>query len=341
MKRRGTNRGFVLLGGAMAAAMHFAGPAGAAEDDQLQIARTAELGNLPLLVAEHEKLVEKQADRLGVGKIKVRWLTPGKARGADMLAGGNADFAALDLGTLIAAWDQTIGTPQEVRAVAAVEQMPYVLVTGNPDIHTILDLGDKDKIAVPGPPSAGPGLMLELAAAQQWGPDQYKKLDPLLAIRPDADAASALKSGKADFDAHFSHLPYSDAELGSEAIHRVMDSVDIAGPTTTAVLATTKDFRDANPRVCAALMAALDEADKLIRDNPGQAAEIYVSMVKDAGVAVEELADMVGDPDLGYATAPVGVKRVLDFLQTTGRLKHKPASWKDLFFVEAQNLPGS
>lgn len=330
-----------VLATAVAAALLLGGPAWAEDNNELRITRAADLSNLPLIVAEHEKLIEKHADMNGVGKIKVRWLVPGKNGAVDMLVGDGVDFAALELGALIAAWDQKVGTPQEVRALGAIEQMPYVLVARNPDIHTILDLGDKDRVAVPAPPNAGPGLLLQMAAAQQWGPEQYKKFDSLLVTKPDPEATAALTAGKGDFDAHFSRLPYADSELGDEAVHRVMDSVDIVGPHTTTLLAATKEFHDANPRLCSAVVDALAEADKLIQDNPGQAAEIYVGTVKDAGVSVEDLSDMIGDPDLGYATAPVGVKRIADFLQKTGRLKHRPASWKELFFSEAQNLPGS
>lgn len=341
MKRIWIDKPLHAVAAAIAAVLLASGPGLAADNDELRIVRPLDLADLPLLVAEQQKLIEKHADMNGIGKIKVRWLVPGKTAAAEMLAVGAADFAAFEVGTYVAAWDQRTATPQELRALAAIEQMPYVLVARNPAIKTILDLTDKDRIAVPVPASAGPGLMLQMAAAQQWGADHYNKFDSLLVTKPDADAATALTSGKDDIDAHFSRMPYSDGELGDKDVHRVMDSVDVAGPTTTTVLAAAKEFHDANPRLCSAIIDALDEADKLIHDNPGQAADIYVSMVKDSGISVEDLADMIGDPDFGYATAPVGVKRLVDFLQQTGRLKHRPEAWKDLFFSEAQNLPGS
>jgi NitT/TauT family transport system substrate-binding protein len=330
-----------ILASAVSAALLMAGPAMAADSDELRIERPLDLANLPLLVAEHEKLIQKHADMAGVGNIKVRWVVPGKTGTVEALGGGSTDFAVLEIGAFVAAWDQKTGTAQELRAVAAIEQMPYVLVARNPAIRTILDFTEKDRIAVPASGSTGPGVLLQMAAAQQWGGDHFNKLDPLLVATSDAEAATALTSGKGDIDAHFSRMPYSDDELADKGVHRVMDSVDIAGPHTTTVLAATKEFHNANPRLCAAVLDALDEADKLIRDNPGQAAEIYVSMAKTSGISVEDLADMIGDPDLGYSTAPAGVKHIVDFLQQTGRLKHKPASWKDLFFVEAQNLSGS
>jgi NitT/TauT family transport system substrate-binding protein len=33
--------------------------------------------------------------------------------------------------------------------------------------------------------------------------------------------------------------------------------------------------------------------------------------------------------------------RLAEFMHRVGRLKRKPESWKDLFFAEANDLPGS
>ena len=48
-------------------------------------------------------------------------------------------------------------------------------------------------------------------------------------------------------------------------------------------------------------------------------------MAKDQDIPLEDLSDMIGDPDLAYAAAPAGVLRLADFLHRTGRLKRRPA----------------
>jgi len=37
----------------------------------------------------------------------------------------------------------------------------------------------------------------------------------------------------------------------------------------------------------------------------------------------------------------VSVMKIVDFLYKVGRIKKKPASWKDMFFPEAHGLNGS
>jgi NitT/TauT family transport system substrate-binding protein len=46
-------------------------------------------------------------------------------------------------------------------------------------------------------------------------------------------------------------------------------------------------------------------------------------------------------PDLEFTKTPSRVGPVLDFMARIGSLKSRPESWKDVFFPEAQGLPGS
>jgi NitT/TauT family transport system substrate-binding protein len=179
-----------------------------------------------------------------------------------------------------------------------------------------------------------------MAAALEWGIEHYDRLDSLTVARPDAAAATALLSGKGEISAHFSRTPYADDELANPAIHRVMDSFDIAAPHSAAVLVVTKRFRDANPTLAAAILSALQEADEFIKKNPGAAAEIFAAMVKDQDVPLEDLTDMIGDPDLAYTAAPAGVMRLADFMYRVGRLKRRANAWQDLFLPEAKDLQG-
>jgi NitT/TauT family transport system substrate-binding protein len=312
-----------------------------AEGAGVRLQRPLDLVALPLLVMEHEHLIERTAEAMGLGTITVTWSTPGQMGALAALAAGDGDLVAADLAPFLLAADATAGTPEEMRGLGALAQLPYVLVARNPGVHTIRDFAAADRIAVPELKISGPALMLELAAAQEWGPEHYNKLDPLVLARPDASAAAALLSGKGDIDAHFSRAPFADDELANPAIHRVMDSFDIAGPHSAAVLVATLRFRTANQVLCAAVLSALQTAGDFIKSTPGAAAEIYAAMVKDQDTPIEDLTDMIGDPDLAYRAAPAGVMRLSDFMSRVGRLKRRPSAWQDLFLPEARDLPGS
>src|SRR5207237_10722391 len=136
-------------------------------------------------------------------------------------------------------------------------------------------------------------------------------------------------------------LSASVDQLEQRNIARLMASCDIAATHSTRRLAATSRFHDTNPGLCAAVLAALNDANKLLKDNPGHAAEIYVGMEKDHDIALEDLSDMIGDPDLAYTAAPAGVMRIAEFLHRTGRLTRAPQSSKDWLFPEAQDLTGN
>jgi len=312
-----------------------------AETGQVRLLRPLDLVALPLLVMEHEHLIERTAEAMGLGSVNVIWNAPGEGDPLASLAAGDSDLVAADLAPFLLAADATAGTAQEVRALGALAERPYVLVTRNPAVQTIRDFGGADRIALPALKTSGPALMLELAAAQEWGPQHYDKLDPLALARPDAAAAVALLSGKGDINAHFSRTPYADDELANPAVHRVMDSFDIVGPHSAAVLAATTRFRTANPILCAAILSALQSADDLIKSSPGTAAEIFTAMVKDRDIPLEDLTDIIGDPDLAYTASPSGVMRLVEFMHRVGRLKRRPNSWQELFLPEARGLPGN
>ena len=106
------------------------------------------------------------------------------------------------------------------------------------------------------------------------------------------------------------------------------------------MLVTSKKFHDANPKMCAAVIKAFEEANAFIKAHPRDAAQLYLTATHDKN-SLDALEKMVADPDVDYTTTPVSVMKIVDFMYKVGRLKKKPNSWKDMFFPEAHGLNGS
>ena len=313
-----------------------------AEVNEVHMSKQFGLPYLPMMVIESQKLIEKNAAAAGLSEVKTTWTQrAGPAAELDALLAGQADFIGPGVPTLATIWDKTHGTPQEARALIAMQSMPYVLVTRNPNVKTIADFTDKDKIALPAVKLTGHALALEMESAKIWGFDRYDKLDSITITRSHADAAIALMSGKSEINSHFASSPFYYYELATPGIHQVLKSYDVVGGKhTNGVLVTTKKFHDANPKLCGAIVAAFNEADAFIKANPRAAAEIYKTIAKDKN-SVEALEKMVADPDVDYTSTPVNVMKFVDFMYKVGRIKKKPDSWKDMFFPEAYGLKGS
>jgi NitT/TauT family transport system substrate-binding protein len=114
----------------------------------------------------------------------------------------------------------------------------------------------------------------------------------------------------------------------------------LGGPATFNLIWTTSKFRNDNPKVYAAFVKALDEAMAMINRDKKWAAETYLRVSKDKD-KVEDIAKMLNDPQVSFTTTPQNVLKYVDFMNKTGAIKVKPASWKDLFFPNAHALPGS
>src|SRR6185503_12188184 len=182
-------------------------------ENVLRLLRPVDLSALPLFVMEHEHLIERTAEAMGLGAIKVAWSTRDSGDTIEALAAGQADLVVADLVPFLIAADAGAGTSAEIRAIGAVAQRPYVLVTRNPAIRTIRDFTAADRIALPALKVSGPAVMLEMAAAQEWGIEQFDRLNRLVVARPDVAAAAALQSPKPDISADFSRSPQADIEL--------------------------------------------------------------------------------------------------------------------------------
>jgi NitT/TauT family transport system substrate-binding protein len=296
---------------------------------------------LPQMVMEALKLIEKHAALNGVAALAVGWETMG-GPGAlnDGLLAGQIQFVNVAAPSLATLWDKTVGTPQEVRAVCAVQSMPYVLVTRNPAVRTIADFAADDRIAVPTVKISGQAMALQMAAARLWGFDQYERLDPLTVSLGHPDALAAMLSGQ--ITGHFAVAPFQYYELKLPGFRVVLKSYEATGGKhTNGIQVTTKHFHDANPAICAAVMAAHAEANAFIRAQPQEAARIYISLANEKRSSADELAAMIADPDIEYTTTPANLMTLVAFMHKVGRIKRLPGSWQDLFFPEAHGLKGS
>ncbi len=314
-----------------------------AEAPVVRISKQYGLGYMSMMVMEKLGLIEQHADRVGIPGLKIEWsVLGGPGPQIDALLAGQADFIGPGGTTLITLWDKTAGTPQEVRALSALQCMPFVMVTKTERIKTIADLTEKDRIALPGVKITGHALTLEMAAAQKWGFDQYARLDPLTVTLAHPDAMAAVAGGMSEITCHLASSPFYYYELAMPGMHQVMKSYDVTGGKhTNGVLLATRKFHDANPKICAAVLGAQKEANAFIKAEPRKTAEIYLAMTADKQVDADKFAEWVHDPDVDYTTVPLKVMAFAEFMHKVGRVKRIAPRWQDMFFEESHDVAGS
>jgi len=298
---------------------------------------------LPLMVMDTLQLVQKHAGRLGSASLKTEYKSLGGTQSLiDALLSRQMDFGVTGVPSLATLWDKTAGTPNEVRALSAVQSMPFMLVTNKPSIKSIRDFTDHDKIAVPAIKVSSQAICLQMAAAKEWGDDQYAKLDAYTITRSHPDAAVTIIAKATEINSHYSVAPYYYYELATAGVHTVLKSYDtLGGPATNGVMLMSKRFHDANPKVTQAVYAALSEAQEFINKNSGDAAQIYIKTTNEKRSDQEEMAKFISDPDNVWTTTPQQTMTFAGFMHKVGTMKRLPASWKELYMPECHELAGS
>jgi len=316
-------------------------PAARAEATEIRLAKQFSMGYVQFNVLAHDKLIEKYAKAAGLGDVKVVWATfNGPNMMNDALLSDSVDVVAGGVPGLVTLWSKTKGTPQEVRGISALSSQPFLLNSRDPRIKTIRDFRPGDKIAVPAVKVSVQAVTLEMAAAQAFGKANYAKLDPLTVSLSPPDATTALISGGAEFSSVFSVPPFQQEQLEHPGIHTVLNSFDVmGGPHSFTVAWTSKKFHDANPKLYGALIAALEEATKIINADKRAAAALWIEDSK-SKLPLDMVTNVLAGPQVTWTMVPQQTMKFARFMHDVGSVKAVPASWKDLFFPEVHDLKG-
>ncbi|MDE2580488.1 MAG: ABC transporter substrate-binding protein [Rhodospirillales bacterium] len=325
----------------VAACLALAGITGSAGAATLHFAQQYGVGYLPLMVLRRNHLIQKYAKAEGVDNVTVSWSTfgSGAAMNAAILS-GSLDFASGGVGPLLKIWSATKGLTN-VHGMAALNSMPNLLNTTNPKLHSIADLTDKDRIALPAVKVSIQAVTLEMAAAKLWGDKHYGRLDHLTVSMKHPDAMAAMLSRSGTIDCDFTAPPFSERELANPQVHTILDSYQVlGGQSTFNVLWTTQRFHDRHPRLYKAVFQALHAADRFIKAHPEQAAAIY-QREEHSKLPRQLIEQIIRNPQVEFTTTPKNVMEYARFMHRIGAIKHLPASWKDVFFSAVWPEPGS
>jgi NitT/TauT family transport system substrate-binding protein len=314
-------------------------PAAAQAEGEIRIAEQFGIVYLLLNVVRDQHLIEKYGKQEGVD-IKVDWMQlSGGSAVNDALLSGSIDIAGAGVGPLLTIWDRTHGR-QNVKAVASLGNFPYYLLSNNPNVKTIADFTEKDRIAVPAVGVSVQSRFLQYAAAKQWGDKSFDRLDKYTIALPHPDASAALIAGGTELSGHFSNPPFQDQELANPNVHVVLNTNDLLGPNSPTVLFATEKFREKNPKTYKAFVQALTEAADFAQKDKGAAADTYIR-VTGAKIDRAALLKIIDNPQFEFSVTPKGTYPLAEFMYRIGAIKNKPDSWKDYFFQDEKPLQGS
>ena len=315
--------------------------AGAQVATTMKVTRQPSVIYLPTYVMEQRQLIEKHAAALGAPGLTVEWLTfAGGGNATDAMLSGSIDVINTGVGNMLLLWDRTRGG---VKGIIATSALPLILVSRDPRLKTLRDFTETDKIAVPTVRVSTQAVLLQIAAAAEFGLKDWNRLDGNTVQMSHPDAAIALLNPRHEVASHFSAPPFVFQTLKNvPGAHVITDTQRIMGsPLTNGMFFATTKFADANPKLILAVKDATIEAEAFIRSNPREAIEMYRRGSNDR-LSADELLAMMREPGMDdYSTKPQGTMRFAEHLFRIGTLKTKPTAWTDYFFPVSHDLAGN
>lgn len=317
------------------------GTAARAEEGRLRIAEQFGVVYLLLNVAKDQQLIEKHGKEAGID-IDVEFLQlSGGAAVNDALLSGSIDVAGAGVGPMFTIWDRTKGG-QNVKAVASLGNFPNYLVSNRPEVKTIADLTDQDRIALPAVGVSVQARILQMASAKEWGDDAFDRLDEITVALPHPEAAAAIISGGTEITGHFANPPFQEQELAQNPnAHVILDSYDVlGGPASSTLLYATEEFYQNSPKTYQALLGALEDAAAFVTAYPEEAADIYLK-VTGARTDRALLLDVITSDAVTFTIQPQNTLGLGQFLHRVGAIRTEPRSVADYFFADPRIGAGS
>jgi NitT/TauT family transport system substrate-binding protein len=316
-------------------------PAQAQQKSEIALSRQPGIFYMPSHIMEKQKLIEKHAAALGVSGVTTKWINlSGGGAQTDALLAGGVDILNTGTGNLLLLWDRTRGG---VKGIVATSAQPMTLISRDAHIKSLRDFGPNDKIAVPTVKVSTQAIVLQIAASELFGADQWAKLDANTVQLGHPDAYVAMTNAQHEVRNHFAIPPFTFLELKNVAgAHVVLSSPDVmGGPLSQAQFFTTTKFADANPKIIQAVRDATREAHDLIRSDTRAAVEIYKEVTGDK-TSVEDLLAWLKEPGMmEWNLQPQGTMKFAAHLFKTGTLKTLPKAWTDYYLPVAHDLKGS
>jgi NitT/TauT family transport system substrate-binding protein len=311
-----------------------------AELAEVTIAQQFGVAFLPFMLMERDHLIEKHAKAAGI-EVRTNWQkVAGPSVINDGLLSGTVHFGAVGAPSLITLWSKTKGNVG-IKGIAAMTSYPLYFVTRNPDLKSLKDLSDKDKIAVPSVKISTQAIMLQMAAADLFGQPNYQKFDEYTVSLSHPDAMVALMNNTGGVNAHFATSPFYEAEMKIPGARVLTTSYDILGGRASAlVIITTTKFHNDNPKLYKAFLDAEKEAIDAINKDKRKAARDYLDIANDRKSTLDEIFNVINDKDYAYTLSPEKVFMTAVFMAKVGSIKEPPADIWDMFFPDIKGIPG-
>ena len=275
---------------------------------KLTIVQQYGMAYAPLKVIQEKGLIEVNYD----GEVEVNFQTLNSGASInDAFVAGDVDVGLMGVAPAITG-SLNEGVPYKI--CTNVSAQPHRLMTNDPSIKTLKDIGEKDQIALVNIGSIQ-HILLAMAAKEQLG--DAHALDNNIAAMAHPDGMTALLNGSVKCQLTTSPFVFKEAEVDGISEVEAIESVWPEGNSFIVAVAST-DLHDNNPELYEAVLAAFNDAIAFMNDEPEAAAEM---LCVDEDVDAATYLEWLSDPACSYSTNLTGVSTMAKFMTDEGFLE--------------------
>ncbi len=288
------------------------------EKDKLVIGHQFGVAYAPLYIMKEQQLLEKRMP--GVTISYEQFGGPTAIR--EGMVSGDIDVGFMGISPVLVGIDN--GMPW--RYLTGLSSNRVAVVSKNPQMHSLQDVTDTDRIAILSP-GCTQHVLLSVLAKKQLG--QARILDSQLVSMTHPDATNAMLSDT-EITMHVITPPYLEQELAA-GMHLVADGEEIMGEPFTFICGVAmEEDMEQDPARMALFMEALQEATDYINNHMEEACEILAPVY---GITKEELKEQMTYNGTIYSTKLQGIEAMSEAMAQTGFIKTQPEEAR-LFFAE-------
>lgn len=287
---------------------------------RISIAEQFGLAYAPLQVMKELKLLEKN-----LPGVEVTWKQLGNTAAIrEAMVAKEVDIGFMAIPPFLIGWDKGM----EWKIFTGLSKSPVGLVVNNPNIKSIKDFTDKDRIAVPQPGSVQ-HILLSMACEREFG--DSKKLDNQLITLAHPDGMNALLA-KNDITAHFTAPPYLTKELETQGMHQILSGSEAMGKDFTFIVGvSTSNFHDKSTKEYKALIKSLNEAIEYMKQNKKETQILLSKAYEMSEADMEKYMKLEG---VSYENSVTGVNEFAEFMKRSGYISKVPQSINEILWED-------
>ena len=283
---------------------------------EINIAQQYGIAYAPLAIMEKKQFLEES-----LPGIKVNWKQFGGPTAIrEGMLSGDIDIGFMGPAPVLMGIDNGM----KWRYAGGISFNEVAIITDKPNVKTLKDFTEKDKIAILSP-ACTQHILLCMLAREQLGDAHALDVQTVSMSHPDAMAALISNT---EISAHIATPPYISQELSAGA-HKIATGKDIMGERFTFITCVAMEqFYNEKNTEYTAFIKALQKSVDYINNNLDEAVKLLAPIYN---LSEEELKEQMTYEGTIYSTRLEGVQTLSKAMYEMGFIKSNP-KFEDIIF---------